>query len=99
MLSIIDTHLHTWDLNRHSYYWLDGDDSILMQSYFIEQVQPQVAEAGVTSAVLVQATNQLEESNWLLTLSETNDWISGAVIWLPLADPHATAKALEKYLS
>jgi len=97
MQSIIDTHLHTWDLNRCSYYWLAGDESILAQSYFIEQVHPQLAEAGVTSAVLVQATNQLEESDWLLSLSESNDWIKGAVIWLPLADPEACAHALEKY--
>lgn len=99
MASIIDTHLHTWDLNRCSYYWLEGNDSILSRSYSIEQVQPQIAEAGVTSAVLVQATNQLKESDWLLSLSEANDWIEGAVIWLPLADPAATARALEKYLS
>jgi L-fuconolactonase len=99
MQSIIDTHLHTWDLNRCSYYWLEGDESILAQSYFIEQVHPQLAEAGVTSAILVQATNQLNESDWLLSLSETNDWIKGAVIWLPLADTEACAQALEKYSS
>ena len=97
MQSIIDTHLHTWDLNRCSYYWLEGDDSILAQSYFIEQVHPQIAEAGVTSAILVQATNQLKESDWLLSLSQANNWIEGAVIWLPLANPDTCAEALEKY--
>jgi L-fuconolactonase len=99
MQTIIDTHLHTWDLNRCSYYWLEGNDSILASSYFVEQVYPQIAEAGVSSAVLVQATNQLTESDWLLSVSESNDWIAGAVIWLPLTDPKATGKALEKYLS
>ncbi|HEX8547448.1 MAG TPA: amidohydrolase family protein [Cytophagaceae bacterium] len=99
MQSIIDTHLHTWDLNRCSYYWLEGNDSILAQSYFIEQVNPQLEEAGVTSAVLVQATNQLKESDWLLSLSESHNWIEGAIIWLPLMDPQACERALEKYLT
>ena len=97
MEKIIDTHLHTWDLNKLDYYWLKNDNSILAKTYLLDEVLPQMADAGVTGAVLVQATNRLEETDWLLQLASEYDCILGGVVWLPLNNPTAFNKALETY--
>ncbi len=97
MNKVIDTHLHTWDLQQLDYYWLKGDTSILAKDYFLDEVALNFVEAGVTNALLVQAANSLAESDWLLSLAEVHEWVAGAVIWLPLEKPEAVHAALEKY--
>ncbi len=97
MNKIIDTHLHTWDIDLLEYYWLKGDDSILSKNYFVADIEPELAKANITSAILVQATNSLAETDWLLQLAEKNDWILGAVVWLPLMHPSQVDAAIKKY--
>lgn len=97
MTNIIDTHLHTWDLQKLDYYWLQKDDSILSRSYHVEEIQTELLKSGVTKAVLVQATNQQQETDWLLQLAATHPFISGAVVWLPLQHPDEVIRLLDKY--
>ncbi|MDF2380955.1 amidohydrolase family protein [Nostoc ellipsosporum NOK] len=94
---IIDTHLHIWDLQRAKYPWLAGDTSILNRSYTIEELGPAREEAGVTEAVLVQASGNAEDTALMFETAATHDWITGVVAWLPLRDPQATAMQLEWY--
>ncbi|MCK9402689.1 MAG: amidohydrolase family protein [Chitinophagaceae bacterium] len=97
MTTIIDTHLHTWDLQKLDYYWLEKDHSILSRSYYVEEIQAGLQKSGVTKAVLIQATNLLAETDWLLQLAATHPFISGAVVWLPLQQPEEVSRLLEKY--
>ncbi len=97
MAGIIDTHLHCWDLDSFDYYWLQNDTSILKRNYSVEDVKPEMDAVGVTSAVLVQATMQIEESDWFLQLAQDHDWIKGAVIWLPLQKPGEVSHLLQTY--
>lgn len=94
----VDTHVHVWNFDRADYLWLKGDTSILNRSYYIDELEEERKKAGVTDAVLVQAANNFEDTNWMLEVAEQNDWIKGVVGWLPLMNPQQTAKTLgEKY--
>ncbi|WP_207492325.1 amidohydrolase family protein [Aridibaculum aurantiacum] len=97
-LPIIDTHVHVWDFDHAEYEWLNGDTSILNRTYKIEELSAIRAEAGVSHGVLVQAANNFEDTDWMLHVSSTTDWISGVVGWVPLVDPHHAGRALEKYM-
>jgi len=99
MKKIIDTHLHTWDIDKLDYYWLKNDTSILAKTYLLDEVHSQIADAGVTAAVLVQATNSLDETDLFLQLATQYKWVLGAVVWLPLNNPAAFNKAIETYSS
>jgi L-fuconolactonase len=99
MKKIIDTHLHTWDIDKLDYYWLKNDTSILAKTYLLDEVHSQIADAGVTAAVLVQATNSLDETDWFLQLATQYKWVLGAVVWLPFNNPAAFNKAIETYSS
>ena len=92
---IIDTHIHIWDFEKAEYSWLKGNTSILNRSYEIEELSPQRQAAGVTGGVLVQAANNLEDTNYMLNVAEGTDWIKGVVGWLPLMDPDETERLLD----
>ena len=92
---IIDTHVHVWDLGKAAYPWLDGDTSILNQTWSIDQIAEQRKEAGVEQGILVQASGNFEDTNWMLGVAEQTDWITGVVGWLPLLEPGTTQVLLE----
>ena len=92
--SIIDTHVHVWDLEAARYAWLEGSTSILNRTYRLEEIQVERVSAGVTGGVLVQAENHLEDTEHMLRVARTSGWISGVVGWLPLMDPAETARLL-----
>jgi L-fuconolactonase len=96
MTMIIDTHVHVWDLDRAEYPWLQGDTSILNSTWRIEQIEMERKEAGITEAVLVQASGNIEDTDLMLETAYKADWISGVVGWLPLMDTKATLRILEE---
>lgn len=97
-MEIIDTHIHIWDLKRIRYRWLEGNETILNQSYHLHQLEPHRIKAGVTGGVLVQAENHFQDTDWMLQNAAETGWIKGVVGWMPLLDPEETEEALDKYL-
>lgn len=95
-MKCIDTHIHVWNFERAAYAWLEGNTSILARSYLIEELTPQVSEAGVTEGVLVQAANTEEETAYMLEVAEKTDWLKGVVGWLPLLQPEEVEKILNE---
>ena len=96
-IPIIDTHVHIWDLIKVQYSWLQGDDSILARNYLPDELFPQLSKVHVTSAVLVQAANNLEDTELMLSAASQNDWIKGVVGWVPLQDPSKTQALVENW--
>jgi L-fuconolactonase len=99
MQKIIDTHIHVWDFDKAIYPWLDGNTSILNRTYHIEEIETERNAAGIVEGVLVQASNNVEDTNWMLEVAENTEWIKGVVGWLPLMDTAATEKVLDEYCS
>lgn len=94
-IPIIDTHLHIWDLEKVEYSWLTGNTSILARTYLPDEVSPLMQKVGVTQAILVQAANTIEETEFMLDAAQQNSWIKGVVGWLPLLDPMATQSQIK----
>jgi L-fuconolactonase len=78
MLSIIDSHQHFWNPRRFTYL------RNLPRSYTPEQLIPHLRRSGVAQTIVVQATNSVEETEWLIELTQSFDFIAGAVIWVDL---------------
>ncbi len=96
-MKLIDTHLHIWNLDKVVYPWLSSDLGILYQNYELDQMPPLMKESNVSHAILVQAANSLEETDFMLQSAERADFVVGVVGWLPLLEPAQTALFLEKY--
>jgi len=95
---IVDTHVHIWNFNKAEYAWLNGNTSILNRNYELGELEIERQAAGITDGVLVQAANNLDDTNYMLDAASSSDWIKGIVGWLPLSEPKQTEKELkEKY--
>ena len=94
-MEIVDTHVHIWDFDRAEYSWLKGNTSILNRTYRIDELENERMKAGITAGVLVQAANNLQDTDYMLEVAATTDWIKGVVGWLPLVNPDRTERLLE----
>jgi L-fuconolactonase len=57
---------------------------VLYRDYLPDQLEPILAQNGVSKTVLVQASNSMEESRWLLQLAADYPFIAGVVGWVDL---------------
>jgi len=81
---IIDSHQHFWQLGRFDYPWMNSSLGVLYRDYLPDQLEPLLARNGVVKTVLVQASNSIEESRWLLKLADEYAFIGGVVGWVDL---------------
>lgn len=81
---IVDAHQHFWQVGRFDYPWMTSDLGILYRDYLPAELEPVLRENGVGRTVLVQASNSIAESRWLLELADANEFIAGVVGWVDL---------------
>ena len=96
-IPLIDTHMHIWDLVKVHYSWLQGDTSILARTYLPEELYPHLSSVHVTEAVLVQAANNIDDTELMLAAASNHAWIKGVVGWVPLDQPEQTLKLIEQW--
>jgi L-fuconolactonase len=93
--TIIDSHQHFWQVGRFDYPWMKPDNDVLYRDYLPADLEPVLRANGVSRTVLVQASNSIEESRWLLRLADENSFIAGVVGWVDLMSLE-TASQLEE---
>ena len=97
---MIDSHHHFWWTGRHTYTWPDAVRDSFARDFTPEDLRPELARCGVKGTVLVQVLHQVGgETEECLDLCEQVDFVRGVVGWLPLADPDATARELQRLRS
>jgi L-fuconolactonase len=80
----VDAHQHFWRYTVEEFGWINDESAAIRRDFLPGDLLPLLDQADVDSTVAVQARQSLEETNWLLDLSEENDWIAGIVGWVPL---------------
>lgn len=85
---MIDSHHHLWKYTDEEYGWIPPGSPIV-RDFLVPDLEAATTAAGVAATVVVQARQTIEESEWLLSLSETTGVIQGIVGWAPLIDDHA----------
>ena len=84
---IIDSHQHFWQVGHFDYPWMSSEVEVLYQNYLPSQLEPLLNECGVSQTILVQASNSLAETYWLLNVAEHHPFIAGVVGWVDLRHP------------
>jgi len=87
-LLVIDSHQHFWQVGRFDYPWMTPGVEVLCQDYLPPALEPILKRCGVEKTVLVQASNSLEETRWLLSLADRSPFIAGVVGWVDLTTEH-----------
>ncbi|CAN7289140.1 amidohydrolase family protein [Paenibacillus sp. LjRoot153] len=83
----IDAHQHYWKIDRGDYGWITPELRVLNRDYLPNDLVPHLQQFNLDKTIVVQAAPTLEETDYLLALSETTDSIAGVVGWLDLDDP------------
>ena len=92
----IDAHHHFWQLDRFDYDWLQADSlKTIRRDYLPADLEPRIKDVGVDKTVFVQTRHNVDETNWVLQLSEEHDFLAGVVGWVDLASPDCEQQLLE----
>ncbi len=94
---MIDTHLHLWRLSTGWYGWNTPELGPVHADSEISDVAAAMARVGVTTTILVQAADQLAETEWLLDLAAEEPSVGGVVGYLPLDDIPALEDLLAQH--
>ena len=89
---MIDSHQHFWQVGRFDYPWMSKDLGVLYRDYLPADLAPILERNNITQTVLVQASNSVVESRWLLELADSNNFIAGVVGWADLTSSDIDAQ-------
>ena len=92
----IDAHHHLWRYSAEEYGWIDDTMSPLRRDFLCEDLRAAMSSANVHAAVVVQARQAVEETEWLLRVAAECPEVAGVVGWAPLGERDVLAK-LEKW--
>ena len=84
IIMLIDSHVHFWNFDKKNDAWITNNMKILQQDFLPVNILPTLQEAGVNGLVAVQAGQSETETNFLLSLAQTNSFINGVVGWVDL---------------
>ncbi|MFT4167143.1 MAG: amidohydrolase family protein [Microlunatus sp.] len=94
---MIDTHLHLWRLDTGWYGWNTPALGAVHADSTADSVVSEMGRAGVTSAVVVQAADDLAETDWLLDQVRREPALRGVVGYLPLDDLRVLEETVASY--
>jgi L-fuconolactonase len=83
----IDAHHHFWRYTPAEYGWISDSMSVLRRDYLPADLRKETAALGIDGGISVQARQSLNETDWLLSLTERDVLIRGVVGWVPLVSP------------
>jgi L-fuconolactonase len=80
----IDAHQHFWHYSPVEHTWMSDEMNALRRDFLPGDLKPLLADAEFGGCVAVQARQSLEETRWLLELTDRNSFICGVVGWVDL---------------
>lgn len=95
---IIDSHQHFWRYEPDRHGWIDDEMSSIRRDFLPQDLKEVYKINEIEGCVAVQADQTLSETDFLLDLSQKNDFIRGVVGWVDLQAEQVDT-ALEKYRS
>lgn len=94
----IDAHHHFWRVARQEQPWRDPHHhGAIARDFEPGQLAGELAAAGVDATVLVQSVDSAEENDRLAAYAAEAPFVAGLVGWLPLAQPVAARKELDRF--
>ncbi len=92
----IDAHQHFWRYHPDHHGWMTEEMDVLKRDFLPEDMAPLMHSIGFDATVAVQARQMLAETDWLLELSEQNDFIAAVIGWVDLTSSDVVEQ-LETY--
>ncbi|MFC0680162.1 amidohydrolase family protein [Lysobacter korlensis] len=84
---ILDAHVHVWDPARADYPWLGNGTGGLNRAIGLDELTPTLSRLGIGGVVLVQASDNTEDTDLMLETARRHREVVGVVAWAPLDRP------------
>jgi L-fuconolactonase len=82
----VDSHQHFWNYDPAQYPWIKAEWPI-RRNFLPDDLKPLLDVAGIDACVAVQARQTVEETRWLLELTDAHAFIAGVVGWVDPRSP------------
>lgn len=92
---MIDSHQHFWNPARGDYDWMPKGDAVLDRVYRPGDLVGTLVRNGIDGTVLVQAAATVAETEYMLGMADSSDFILGVVGWVDFEAP-GDRKVLER---
>ena len=83
-MATIDSHQHFWKYNPVNHAWISDDMKVIQRDFLPSDLLPILQANKIDGCVSVQADQIEEETNFLLELSDNQDFIKAVVGWVDL---------------
>ncbi len=79
----IDSHQHFWNPARGDYGWMDGAGAKPLRRIVMpEDLEPHLKSHGIDKTVLVQAAPTVNETEFMLGIADTTEFVAKVVGWV-----------------
>lgn len=92
----LDSHQHFWRYNETDYVWMSDAMEVLRHDHLPYDLEPKLRGIGFDGAIVVQARQMEQETQWLLELADEHAFIQGVVGWVDFASPRLD-ETLERF--
>lgn len=93
---IVDAHHHFWNLEREGMPWMTADHAAIRRTFEPADLEPLLAQAGVSRTVLVQAACSDSDTDSMFEHASRHTWIGGVIAWIDLRSPERARRRLEE---
>ncbi|GAE94357.1 L-fuconolactone hydrolase [Gracilibacillus boraciitolerans JCM 21714] len=83
----IDAHQHYWKISRDDYGWINPDIRTLYRDFLERDLVEHLKKAGIEKTIVIQAAPTIEETEFILSLSDHSESIVGVVGWIDIDHP------------
>lgn len=91
-MKIVDSHQHFWMLRNNFSDWPTPDLNPIFCDFLPKDLTPILQANGVTKTILIQAAPNEQETDFLLSIASTCDFVGAVVGWIDFAAPDAEAR-------
>ncbi|PLS04879.1 amidohydrolase family protein [Neobacillus cucumis] len=83
----IDSHQHYWKISRNDYGWITPEIPVLYRDFLETDLRTILEKNKIDKTIVVQAAPTIEETEFILSLSENSETIAGVVGWIDIENP------------
>lgn len=86
----IDSHQHFWKRDLNYYNWLTEDMGPIYKDFSPEDLRPFIKKSGIDKTILIQAAPDMGETQYMLSLAQSVDFIAAVIGWVDMQSPDAS---------
>ena len=94
--SVVDAHVHVWRPGAADYPWM-ADAVALRRPFELATIAPEQSALGIGEVVLVQAADNVEDTENMLRTAREQPQVAGVVVWVPLVAVDVAGALLDRW--